>query len=264
MTAEVAEHGVIRLNKFASMGSALCFPFEAIVFATVVFMGIEKELGRQLTRRDIKSFKGQVRVYGDDIIVPTHFAVSVVSELEAFGFKVNSNKSFWAGRFRESCGKEYFDGHDVTITRVRRMLPTSRKDAPEIVSTVALRNLLFKAGFDTTVDWLDSIIGKLIPFPIVEETSPLLGRLSWSPLEVTSWDFKLQRPLVRGAVLDTTIPDSHLEGYGALLKFFLTRQTENNVLDYLNDDLPVIAKDHLERSGRPVSVRIKIRKGSPY
>jgi len=76
----------IRLAKFASMGSALCFPFEALVFATIVFVGIERELNRQLTQKDIESFYGRVRVYGDDIIVPVEYVESVVRELEALGF----------------------------------------------------------------------------------------------------------------------------------------------------------------------------------
>jgi hypothetical protein len=134
-------HQVVRLNKFASMGSALCFPFEAIVFATVIFVGIEKELGHRLTRQDIKSFKGQVRVYGDDIIIPVRFADSVIAHLEAFGFKVNANKSFWTGKFRESCGKEYYNGTDVSIVRVRRVFPTSLKDVPEILSIVSCDRL---------------------------------------------------------------------------------------------------------------------------
>jgi hypothetical protein len=243
----------VTLNKFASMGSALCFPFEAMVFATIVFTAIEKELGHRLTRRDIKSFKGQVRVYGDDIIVPARFAHCVTASLEAFGLKVNADKSFWTGRFRESCGKEYYDGSDVCIVRVRRVLPTSRKDVPGVVSAVSLRNQLFLAGYVKAVEYLDTLIERIIPFPEVQPTSPVLGKFTYGPFEVHKWDSSLQRPLVRGAVLKSTLPKSHLEGDGALLKFFLKRGDE-----------PVFDRKHLERSGRPVSVRIVTRLAPPY
>lgn len=47
----------IRLTKYASMGSALCFPIEAMVFTTVVMLGIEKSLNTQFTsKRDIRPF----------------------------------------------------------------------------------------------------------------------------------------------------------------------------------------------------------------
>jgi hypothetical protein len=68
--ADVPGHGVIRLAKYASMGSALCFPIEAMVFTTIIFLGIQKSLNTTLTKKDITSFLGSVRIYGDDLIVP--------------------------------------------------------------------------------------------------------------------------------------------------------------------------------------------------
>jgi hypothetical protein len=128
--ADVPGHGVIRLAKFASMGSALTFPIEAMVFSTIVFMGIAKAISEESGSRArvdtdlVMRYRSEVRVYGDDIVVPVRFVQRVVECLELFGFKVNSNKSFWTGRFRESCGKEYYAGHDVSIVRVRRELPS--------------------------------------------------------------------------------------------------------------------------------------------
>jgi len=119
----------IRLGKFASMGSALTFPVEALVFATCAILGIERALGRQLTKKDVHRLRGQVRVYGDDIIVPVEYVHSVNEVLETFGFRVNFGKSYWTGKFRESCGGDYYDGHDVTIVRVRRIFPSSPRNA---------------------------------------------------------------------------------------------------------------------------------------
>lgn len=251
--ADVPGHGVIRLAKFASMGSALCFPFESMVFSIIVFLGIERVLNRHLSRSDVKSFRGQVRIYGDDIIVPVRFVSSVIGVLEDFGFRVNTNKSFWTGKFRESCGKDYYDGHDVTVTKVRTMIPTKRKHVPEIVSTVSLRNQLFLRDYVTAVAYLDTLLEGLIPFPVVESTSSILGRLAHSPYVVEKWDRQLQRPLVRGVVVKADLPRSHLEGHAALMKFFLKR-----------GDLPVFDRNHLERAGRPRFVDIKTRWGQPF
>ncbi|DAD50565.1 TPA_asm: RNA-directed RNA polymerase [ssRNA phage Esthiorhiza.1_6] len=244
--ADVPGHGVIRLAKFASMGSALCFPFEAMVFTTIIFMGIQKVLNRQLTKKDLDAFLGRVRVYGDDIIIPVDYVQAVIEELEAFGLKVNNDKSFWTGKFRESCGKDYYYGSDITSIRVRRLFPTKRQHVEEIQSIVSLRNQLYKKGLLKTVEWLDQRIERLIPFPFVSETSPALGRLGPNGYETHKTDYHLQRPLVRAAGVKITIPLSELNGYGALLKFFLKRGQKP------------LEKDHLKRAGRAEFVNIKI------
>ena len=145
--ADVPGHGIIPLNKYASMGSALCFPIEAMVFLTMTLLGIERELNtRFTTREDLFSLVGRVRIYGDDIITPVDSVISVIESLERFGARVGSNKSFWIGRFRESCGKEYYEGHDVSIVKFRRLLPNSLRDVPECISLVETRNQFYLAG----------------------------------------------------------------------------------------------------------------------
>jgi len=263
-TADVPGHGVITLAKFASMGSALCFPMEAMVFATVIFIGIENELRRPLTRRDIMSFKGKVRVYGDDIIVPVEYMRSVITSLEAYGLKVNVSKSFGNGKFRESCGKDYFEGVDVSIVRIKRELPTSRKHVQEIVGTVKLRNHLFNGGFLASVDYLDRLIGRLIPFPEGGPDSPLLVRETHGPIKAERTHPTLQSPLVKGAKARYVIPKDHLEGHGALMKYFLGAERRTPKKEFSPDyGLPTVDREHLERAGRPVSASITIRYASP-
>jgi hypothetical protein len=230
------------------MGSALCFPIEAMVFATVVFLGIQKALNRPLTRKDVKFFSSRVRIYGDDIIIPVDFVHSVVSELQTFGFVVNADKSFWTGKFRESCGKEYYDGHDVSVVKVRRDLPAHRRHVQEIISTVSLRNQLYQAGLWGTARELDNRLGRVIPFPAVLPTSPVLGRHSYLGYDQEKLGTALHNPLVKGCVTANILPKSNLGEDAALLKWFLKRGSE-----------PFADKNHLERAGRPDSVDIKIR-----
>jgi hypothetical protein len=252
--ADVPGFGVLRLAKFASMGSALCFPIEAMVFLAIVFVGIEKELKRPLGRRDLNDFAGKVRIYGDDIIVPADFVRSVVSTLQDFGLVVNESKSFWTGKFRESCGKEYYDGNDVSVVKCRRMLPSQRRHVPEIVSAVSLRNQLNAACAWKTVEYLDGLIERFIPLPYVLPTSQGLGKHSFDCRFASERMCpRLQRPLVRAAVITERIPQSNLDGYGALLKYFLKR-----------GDKPFADSRHLERAGRPLAVNIKLRWVCPY
>jgi hypothetical protein len=253
--ADVPGHGVIRLAKFASMGSALCFPFEAMVFLTCVSLGIESALNTRFTKRsELHSALSGVRIYGDDIITPVDTVYSVVDSLEHFGARVGASKSFWIGRFRESCGKEYYDGHDVSVVKARRELPSTRKDAPEVISAVSLRNQLYEHGYWGTVGKLDSYLSKVLKhFPRVGKESSVLGRYSFLGYDQERECEKLHSPLVKGYVVSSRLPSDPLDGSGALLKFFLKRGNQ-----------PVADRKHLERSGRPRAVDIKPRWAKPF
>jgi len=268
--ARVPGHdGIIRLAKFASMGSALCFPMEAMVFLTIIFIGIERELNTRFrSRKDFLPFVSQVRVFGDDLIIPKEYVQSVTLALETFGSRVNEHKSFWTGRFRESCGKEYYDGQDVSIVKVRAMPPTSLKDATGIASYVSLRNQLYYAGLWDAVKLLDEDIRKLIKhFPVVSPTSPVLGRHSFLGYETQELSEDTHAPLVKGYVLSPKIPVNEVDGPDALLKFHLRSaytdlRREEGCVDH-DGHMPSI-EGHLRRSGRPYAVDIKLRKASPF
>jgi len=257
--ADVSGHGVIRMAKFACMGSDLCFPIEAMVFLTIIFLGIEKDLNTTLTPRLLKEYVGRVRVYGDDIIVPVEHVRSVVGMLEHFGARVNTAKSFWTGRFRESCGKEYFAGHDVSIVKFRKDFPTHRMDATGVISLISFRNQMYSSGYWGTVKWLDDAIRKLIRhFPVVEPSSPVQGRHSVLSYEPERLCKRLHRPLVRGYVVNAKLPKNSLSESGALLKFFhRSKDRELSVQPDANGK-------HLERSGRPQAVNIKLGWFPPY
>jgi hypothetical protein len=260
----------IRLSKFASMGSALTFPLEAMVFTTLIFVGIGKQLNRPVTEGLVNSLIGRVRVYGDDIIVPVEFVQSVIEALEDFGLRVNSSKSYWNGKFRESCGKDYYDGVDVSVVRVRNEFPSNRANVREMISVVSLRNQLYKAGLWKTVAFLDEYIGKLIPFPRVSETaSHVLGRHSFLGFDTERECPHLHRPLVKAMVVEAKSPINKLDGLGALLKFLVVSDSNyakawNEFDQDKHEYLPVLMPGHLERSGRPRAVNIKPRWTTPY
>lgn len=256
--ASVPGFGVLHLSKFASMGSALCFPVEAMVFLTLVFLGIERERGRPLTIPEIKLLRNSVRVFGDDIIIPTRYAHSVTLTLQTFGSVVNTAKSFYSGNFRESCGGEYFKGVSVKPVRLTEVLPGSRRHAEEFIATVSHRNQLYKAGLWATAQCLDAYLGKLSPFPTVSEDSSALGRHSFiRRLSEEKWDPLLQRWLVKATVVSTKKPPSPLDGFGALMKFFLQRKGVESLLSFLSP--PMMDGDHLKRAGRPRSVDTRLR-----
>jgi hypothetical protein len=233
---------IVVLRKFASMGSATCFPVEALVFATIVFLGIQRGLGRALSLSDINRFRGSVRVYGDDIVIPTEHASAVTQELQRFALVVNTNKSFWTGKFRESCGGDYYDGEWVTPIRVTTVAPVRQKDAAETASWFALSNALHKAGYWKSAafaaEQLKRVYGEL---PVVPHSSKAMGLHSFTGVDtsVSKWDPHLHVPLIKALVLESRPPKSKISGHSALLKCF--RFDWSDPVD----------ENHLHRSGRP-------------
>lgn len=92
---------VMDFKKFCSMGNGFCFPLETLIFAAAA-----SSVGCGQPGHDFV-------VYGDDIIVRKRYASSVISLLNHWGFKVNADKTFLSGPFRESCGADWFGGKDV-------------------------------------------------------------------------------------------------------------------------------------------------------
>ncbi len=251
--ADVPGHGVIRLAKFASMGSALCFPMEAIVFLTVVFLGIEAKKGHNLTRKDIRVLSHQVRVYGDDIIIPVDYVDPVLHSLHSFGFVVNEGKSFWTGRFRESCGKEYFAGQDVSPVKFRNLFPSHLGHVTELVSLVSFRNLLYEKGLWKTAFMLDDRISKVLPYyPKIKAGSSGLGAHTYVPITGERYDSFLHRPLVKAYVVKAQLPIDEIDSWSALMKFYLNRGV---------DPLDLSA---FRRAGRPSALRLKQKWVTPY
>ena len=96
---------VITLQKFSAMGNGYTFELESLIFWALCSSVCTQTIGREGLR---------VSVYGDDIIVSVGDYLSVVDVLEFSGFSVNLKKSYSSGPYRESCGKHYFYGRDVT------------------------------------------------------------------------------------------------------------------------------------------------------
>jgi len=222
-TSAAVEGEILPLNKFASMGSALCFPIESMVFYTILILGEIRRLNLPISMRSIELARSTAFVYGDDLIVPSDAASHTCSILKAFGLKVNTKKSFWTGKFRESCGMDAYDGIDVTPVYVRNMLPTGMHDVSLAVSAVAAANHFYSKGWWQTAqlirDWVEDILG---PLPYVADTASCLG---WRSVRyghsVQGWDSYLHTPLVKSYVLKTQQLQDPLDGYPALMKFFL-------------------------------------------
>jgi len=115
---------IVDLHMVSSMGNAYTFPLQTIFFTALV-IGAYRVLDL-----DFKHFRGRSRgsstfaVFGDDIIVEAKAYALVSRLLFLTGFRVNHDKSFNIGPFRESCGHDYFSGHSVRGVYIRKLLST--------------------------------------------------------------------------------------------------------------------------------------------
>lgn len=106
---EVAIDGSkVKPTCFASMGSALCFPIETLVFWAITQASIHP-----------RSSHKPVRVFGDDIVCPKQDAPFVIKMLEACGFKANRSKCCIDTPIRESCGAFTYANNDISIVRFK-------------------------------------------------------------------------------------------------------------------------------------------------
>jgi len=89
-------------EKFSSMGNGFTFPLQTLIFLSVALVACD----------EVSCTSEYVSVYGDDVILPRP-AYSRFMEICSFlGFKLNADKSFASGYFRESCGEHYFHAVD--------------------------------------------------------------------------------------------------------------------------------------------------------
>lgn len=201
---------VVTLNKFAPMGSAVCFPVEALCFwalsvASLIVRDVSENsdgilapsvLYRSIrlkhSKDDLHHLKFahgevtcnlahllpqyRVHVYGDDIICRTADHGVIVSALEAVHLKVNADKCCTHGFFRESCGLDAFHGIDVSPVRMRIVLMSnSRQPIGDLPSLVGFANECWRRGLIGLSLLMEKQIRSLFPnapIPIVGTENP--------------------------------------------------------------------------------------------
>ena len=142
-----------KLETFAPMGSAVCFPIEAVCFYALACAALVHEGDTWRQARD------SIFVYGDDIITRRENYSALLQHFPRFGLKFNPGKCCVAGFFRESCGCDAFKGVDVTPIRLRTTWSDRRcRDAGELLSYVEASNSLWRAGYNNTAELIRAMV----------------------------------------------------------------------------------------------------------
>jgi hypothetical protein len=179
---------VVRMGKYAPMGSALCFPVEALCFWALAVACIHV-----CGQKSLKTALSSVYVYGDDIIVRGGDEKYLLQYFHYFGLRLNDGKCCYTGLFRESCGCDAYRGHVVTPIKVKR-LPISARPKPaqkrykgnvkaksmaippidgaHYAAWVSIGNLLFQKCYYRAADYVKKHVESVAGFVPLSERDP--------------------------------------------------------------------------------------------
>jgi len=213
------------LRKFACMGSACTFPVQSYVFSILAHASVLLARDMYPSITSLRKISQEVRVFGDDIIVPVDAWAILQGLLSHLGLQVNHSKTYGTGKFRESCGLDAYDGHNVTPTYTMTYPDVSRPES--IVSAVATHNNLVLQGYWRAASYTESIVRSIGRFPAIPNVPTGSGLFGWfdyghrgnSHLE-TRWNPSLHRLEYRADRVVTRSFRSPVEEDTTLLQYF--------------------------------------------
>lgn len=267
------------LKKFAPMGSALCFPTQCIIFASVCVYAaalrrydltpctmtfleyLDKNIQKVLDSFQhlpgySKSTLEPLGVYGDDICLDTRLTDVVKTILVRLGLVVNDDKSFVGGQaFRESCGGFFLSGHDITPLYFRVKGVRKHASPAHVASQVHLINELYRHRYVNTYRFLLRSImkwgtRKRNPIPFVTDPEAFGILVSSSPANShlrRRYNEDFQRDEVRGwTIVPTRRRDPGFLFY-QVEHYEYVRWWSSRNAEHLTDSKPVQRFD----TGRP-------------
>jgi len=156
----------LKQEKYAPMGSALCFPIQCIVFTAIVIgTGISQVYGLDLCNDPLPSTDVEAlyrashgrhgsrfaspTIYGDDICLDYRLTSNAMRNLETLGFIVNVSKSFiGSDTFRESCGKFFSRGFDVSMMKFNVAVSEAEDlDIAGLAGLIDQTNIAYSFGY---------------------------------------------------------------------------------------------------------------------
>jgi hypothetical protein len=213
--ASLPDGSIVELKKFAPMGSALCFPIEAILFFAICY---------QVTT--------EVWVYGDDIIVPRETAIAVMDLLETYGLIVNRDKSLYRGFFQESCGGDFYKGMNINPVRLKSV------DLDTFVSFANnLRRHLSDEIGEAAIRAYESLYACIVlRLPLQnEERSSFIAYYTNMPSNAVLFNRRFNKDLQRyelRSLCNVAKPSRRLShNYDAMFDWFSTNETSNSPVE---------------------------------
>lgn len=262
MYTQLPDGQIISLNKFAPMGSAVCFPVEALCFWALSVSALHLTQHVPLLKAATTTY-----VYGDDIIVSSENYATIINTLPRFGLLLNPAKCCTAGPFKESCGMDAYEGFPVTPLRLKCVLSHTR-NPNTLASYVAFSNECYDRGLlrasQLVMDTIQYLMYNRIP--VVQNRRPsciAFVRMDWSRRKSHSlarrrYNKHLQRVEYCGYALRSVEKSTDIEGWPLLLRLLTKlerRKRSPNILEDEDDDFTIPEKEVINFYLRSPSVR---------
>lgn len=224
---------LVRFDKFAPMGSALCFPIECYLFASIVELAYRIQYDQPS-----QGHLSGVSIYGDDIICPAMVYHLVVDILCSLGFKVNTSKSYSSGAYYESCGVEYCYGARIFTVRHPRSVLAVRQDvSPEEIGMVSdLANSLLDANY---------LAARLYLLKLYEDKSVCVGRKRLPFMSCMVFDSEHCVPV--SEVYGRQVWSDKLQASGVIRTTVeaAARRAKSDYVDYQSRNLPLTRQQRI-------------------
>lgn len=199
---------LVTMKKFAPMGSAVCFPVEALCFFALCVGSLIVNAGLSPNKARTK-----VWVYGDDIICDSEHHGIIANALPLFGLMLNEDKCCTSGLFKESCGMDAYYGHPVTPLRMREVW-LNTPNPLQCQSLVEFSNALWDKGLFEAAEVVERMIPekirRRIPYLPPGEYGVLCftrcyASLSKLPKAIKRYNRRLHRMEVKGLAPETSV-----------------------------------------------------------
>ncbi len=218
---------VSQYDTLFTMGNALCFPIETLVFYALASGTLQYYFGLS-----VEEAASKIRVFGDDLIVPTQYAHRVTEVLSQSGMVVNLSKYCKDTLVRESCGAWMFAGIDCRMQKIKFTEPGSIRDWIALIDTA--RNLN-NDGFSLAALELCKVAESIycVPygfFGLPGPKNPTVKKSFRYSVQLQRMEF-LMPSLKVGTV-------SHLNGYVGLYSYFTGRGSQ--VVDHGSSDSKIV------------------------
>jgi hypothetical protein len=184
---------VISTPTFMTMGIGFTFPLQ-----TLIFLGLLKGCAAVSGKPDAK-----VSVYGDDLIYERSLHELVVATYEDLGLRINNDKTFSEGGFRESCGGDYFRSRDVRPWMISVDGADLSRRKYQAFLYKAINGLLRRWPIEEVPCTARAISGMITAsgvesklYPVPEEFPDTAGIRSAGPLSLRKWFPDLVMPFV--------------------------------------------------------------------
>jgi len=147
------------MHMLSTSGHSLTFRLETIVYKAIA----------QAAAEFVDSLTGETRAfawaYGDDVIVNSEAAETAAEWYYSLGLMINEDKSFWSKDhlYRESCGKEYYRGIDISTVTFPRF-PIIGSLTPKVTLSSRAFNDEYRGKIDSSLTMLISLEKKLFPY----------------------------------------------------------------------------------------------------